>query len=209
MDDAIRLRAVRARAEVEAGTLRGDELLAQILAVPFLDRDAWIDELLGFAAPQPDAPLPRGSVPYLPCGIDEIVTMVREAPLRADDLFVDLGSGVGRVVLLAHLLTKARAHGIEIQDHLVAQARARCEAMRIHDVSFTHANATEIELEGSIFFLYAPFNGEMLTAVTRRLEEVARQRPIIVAAVGVELDSVPWLRARETSCISLMLYDSR
>jgi len=208
VNDAIRLRAATARAAIEAGTLRGSALLAEILAVPFGERDAWIDELLGFAALPADAELPRGSVPYLPCSVEEIVTMVREVPVGADDILVDLGSGVGRVVILAHLLTGARAVGIEIQEHLVAEARARCHALGVHGVSFEHANAAEIELDGTVFFLYAPFNGEMLTAVIRRIEAVARRRPIIVAAVGVELDSVPWLSARTTSCVSLMLYDS-
>jgi len=36
---------------------------------------------------------------------------------------VDLGAGVGRVVMLAHLLTGARAHGIEVQKELVRIGR--------------------------------------------------------------------------------------
>jgi len=207
--EAIRLRAVKARVAIEAGALRGRSLLEQIDAVPFRDRDAWIDELLGFDDPPADVALPRGSVPYLPCGVDEIVAMVCEVPVGADDVLVDLGAGVGRVLILAHLLTGARAVGIEIQEHLVVEARARCEALGIRGVTFEHANAAEIDLEGTVFFLYAPFNGEMLTAVLRRIEAVARRRPIVVAAVGVELDGVPWLHARETSCISLMIYETR
>lgn len=209
MDDSLRLRARAARAELESGALRGAALLERLLAVPSFDRDVWLDELLGLEEPPPDVPdLPRGAVPYLPCGVEEIVAAVLEVPLRAGDELVDLGSGLGRVVLLAHLLTGARASGVELQEPLVRSARARCAALGLTGVSFVHANAAELELEGSVFFLYAPCNGELLGLVLGRLEAVARRRPIVVCAVGLELPGVAWLAPRRTSCVALALYDS-
>jgi precorrin-6B methylase 2 len=189
-------------------SLRGAALLEQLRSIPFLDRDAWIDELLGFPAPPPDIDLPPGSVPYLPCGVEEIVAAVLEAPVEPDDTLVDLGSGLGRVVILASLISGARALGIEIQDHLVRSARARCAELALAGVSFVHADAAEAALDGSIFFLYAPCNGDMLTRLLGRLEEVARRRAIIICAVGVELHGMSWLRPRATSCASLTLYDA-
>jgi len=211
VEDSLRLRARRARAEIEFGTLRGRALLELILSIPFRDRDAWIDELLGFEVPPPDIPdLPRGSVPYLPSGVDEILAMVLEVPVRPDDELVDLGSGIGRVVILAHLLSGARVRGVEIQEHLVRSARDHCEQLRLPAITFVQANAADAlpPLDGSIFYLYAPFNGEMLTSVLSRLEEVARRRPIVLCAVGLEFHGVTWLRPRKTSCASLTLYDS-
>jgi hypothetical protein len=199
------IRATKSRVPVP----RGAALLELLLAVPVRDRDAWVDELLGFEEPSPDvADLPRGSVPYVPTGVEEILTMVLEAPVRPDDELVDLGSGLGRVVILAHLLTGARAHGVEIQGPLVGQAMARSVALNLSHVSFAHANAADVALDGSIFFLYAPFNGEMLAAVLRRIEEVARRRPIVVCAVGLEFRDVAWLRPRNISNVSVALYDS-
>lgn len=209
MDDSLRLRARRARAEIESGALRGPALIERLLSVPFLERDVWIDEVLQIEGLPPDVPdLPRGSVPYLPSGAEEILAMVREVPVRSEDELVDLGSGLGRVVILAHLLSGARARGVEIQEHLVRSARARCAELALRGVSFVHANAVEIALDGSIFFLYAPFNGEMLARGVGRLEEVARRRPIVICAVGVELHGVPWLVPRTAASRSLMLYDS-
>jgi SAM-dependent methyltransferase len=210
VDDSLRLRARTARAGIESGALRGAALLELLLSIPLFERDAWIDELLGFEEPPPDIPdLPRGSVPYLPSSVEEILAMVREAPVEPDDELVDLGSGLGRVVILAHLLSGARARGVEIQEPLVRSARARCAELALAAVSFVHADAAEAELDGSIFFLYAPFNGETLARVLRRLEEVARRRPIVLCAAGLELHDVPWLSPRKTSCVSLTLYDSR
>jgi SAM-dependent methyltransferase len=180
-----------------------------VLSVPYLERDAWIDELLGFPVPPADVALPRGSVPYLPCGVDEILAMVQDVPVGADDELVDLGSGLGRVLVLAHLLSGARARGVEIQEHLVRSARARCAELGIAAVSFVHADAAELELDGSICFLHAPFNGDMLARVLGRLEAVARRRRIVVCTVGLEFHDVAWLQPRTTTSRSLMLYDSR
>jgi SAM-dependent methyltransferase len=190
--------------------LRGAALRERLLAVPARDRDAWVDQHLGFEDVPADAPdLPRGAVPYLPCGVEEILALVEEAPLGPDDHFVDLGSGLGRVVVLAHLLSGARAEGVEIQEHLVRGARAHAAALGLGSVSFVHADAAASELDGSVFFLYAPCGGAMLAALLERLAAVARRRRIVVGTVGMALGRVAWLSPRPSSCVSLTLYDSR
>ena len=205
MDDALRLDAQAAR----AGGLRGQRLLERLLGVPAADRDVWVDALIGLPEPHPDAPLPRGAVPYLPAGVDEILALVREAPLRPGDELVDLGSGLGRVAILAHLLSGARARGVELQPALVQEATACCARLGLSEaVTFACADAAEVELDGSVFFLYAPFNGELLARAMRRVEAVARRRPIVVCAAGLELPDERWLRRRSTATASVALYDS-
>jgi SAM-dependent methyltransferase len=149
-------------------------------------------------------------VPYLPCGVEEILTMVRELPLRASDELVDLGSGLGKVAMLAHLLSGARTSGIEIQPLLVAAARESCARLGLESnaITFVLANAAEADVDGSVFFLYAPFNGQLLEAVLARLRQVARRRAIAVCAVGLELHGATWLRPRPTSSVALTLYES-
>jgi SAM-dependent methyltransferase len=219
VDEALRHQARIARSEIRSGVLRGEALLQRILAVPSSERDAWVDELLGLPEAPPDVPeLPRGAVPYLPAGADEIIRMVLEAPLRPQDRLVDLGSGLGRVVLLAHLLSGARGCGVEIQEPLVRCARICCAELALTDVSFVHADATEAALgepagpgglHRSVFFLYSPFSGEALRRVLRRLEGLARRRHIVVCTVGLELPDERWLLRRQTSVPAMTLYDAR
>lgn len=197
-----------ARAEIQAGTLRGKALVERIEKLPASERDGWIDEVLDIDSLVADAPdLPRGSVPYLPCGVDEILATVRELPLRAEDHLVDLGSGLGRVLFIAHLVSGARATGVEIQGHLVHTSRAKAAAINL-PISIIHGNAAENVPEGSVFFMYAPFNGPMLESVLARLENIAQRRRIALCTVGLELGEVPWLARRSTSCPSLMLHSS-
>ena len=204
----LRVQARKARAEIVSGALRGPALLERVLAVPLRDRDAWLDEILRIEGIPSDIDLPRGAAPYLPSGVDDIVAMVRDVPVRPDDRLVDLGSGLGRVVILAHLLSGVPACGVELQAHLVHSARERCAELALPGVSFVHANAAEVVPAGSIFFLYAPFSGEMLARVLSRLEGIARDRPIVVCAVALELHGASWLTPRKTSSRSLMLYES-
>ncbi len=197
-----------ARAEIIAGTLRGARLGAEILALPPDAREAWVDAVLGIAPPPPDRDLPRGAVPYLPAGVDEILALVRDVPLGPGDELVDLGAGLGRVLVLAHLLSGARAHGIELQAHLAERAGATCAALRLPAVTIACADAARTELAGSVFFLYAPFNGELLARVLDRLAAVARRHPITVAALDLTLDDVPWLVGRPSRRAALTIYAS-
>jgi hypothetical protein len=194
---------------LRAGTLRGAALAERILAVPPLDREAWTDYVLDLPEAPPDIELPRGAVPYLPAGVDEILTVVREIPVGEEDVFVDLGSGLGRVVILAHLLSGARGCGVELQMPLVQRARACAAKLDLSYVSFVNDDAANIDVDGSIFFLYSPFNGEMMRRVLRRLENAARRRAIVVCAVGVELPGEEWLLERRTSLPSVAIYESK
>jgi SAM-dependent methyltransferase len=209
MNEQLRLRARVARERVRVGELRGEALCELIRAVPWADRDGWVDEMLAIEAHAADVPdLPRGAVPYLPCGVGEILAMVSEVPLTPDDDLVDLGAGLGRVAILGHLLSDARALGIEIQPPLVESARACCAALSLDGVSFIEADAAETDLDGSVFFLYAPFNGAMLERVIDRLAAVARRRRIVICTVGIELSDTRWLVPRAPSHASLALYDA-
>jgi hypothetical protein len=188
--------------------LRGQQLLEKLRTLAPLERDAWLDRELGIESPPPDEPLPRGAVPYLPCPVDAISSAVVEGPIGRDDELVDLGSGLGRVVLLVHALTGARCRGIELQASLVQKAE-QCRArlgLKADEVSFVAGDARDVELTGTVFFLYAPFNGELLRAVLARLERSPRRR--LVCAVDVALPALSWLRPRETSNPSLVLYDT-
>jgi hypothetical protein len=180
-----------------------------LIEVPHEDRDEWLDRYLGLSEAPPDSGLPPGGVPYLPAGVAEVLDAIRDVPIKREDLFVDLGSGLGRVVMLTHLLSGARCHGVEIQRALVDQAIATARRLGLSGVSFECADAATAELDGSVFFLYAPFNGELLRRVLARLEQTARRRPIRLCTVDLSLDDVRWLRPLPTDNLALGIYESR
>ena len=94
---------------IQSGALRGEELAQLLLSVPFRDRDAWTDELLGLEGLPPDVPdLPPGSVPYLPCGVDEIVAFLGESMTLTTGTLrpvpeIFMPDGAGRVAVLTRI----------------------------------------------------------------------------------------------------------
>jgi SAM-dependent methyltransferase len=168
-----------------------------LLGVPPAQRDAWLDRVLGLGAVPEDGPeLPRGCTPYLPCPVDALVRIADHAAVSPSDVFVDVGSGVGRAAALMHLLTGAGVIGIEIQPHLITSARelvARLATTRVANVAGDAAQLVGYMMTGSVFFLYCPFSGARLDKVLDDLEPIAQTRPIRVCCVDLPLPPRAWL----------------
>jgi len=189
--------AEEARRAIERGRHDPAAFRAALLGVPPGDREAWVDLVLGLDDLPPDGPaLPPGGVPYLPCSVEVILRLVDEAPVRATDVFVDVGAGPGRVVALVHLLTGAGAIGLEIQPELVRAARGLTARLGLSRVACLEGDAADVAafmVVGSVFFLNCPFSGARLAKVLDALEPIARTRPLRLGCVCLPLPPRPWL----------------
>lgn len=185
---------------------------AWLTSIPSLDRDAWLDLVLGLDAIPDDAPdLPQGCVPYLPCAVDALLRTVELANVQETDVFVDVGSGVGRAAVLVHLLTGASTVGLEIQPALVAEAHAllqRLGVSRFLPLLGDASEPTRLSAHGTVFFLYCPFSGERLAHVLDDLESVARTRTIRLCCVDLPIPSRPWLALLSRSQGDVEVYQS-
>jgi SAM-dependent methyltransferase len=185
------------------------DLLSWLASLPPGARDAAIEQRLGIGESAPAIPPGEHLIGYHASGVAAIVRAFAEVPLVEDDVLVDLGSGLGKVVLLAALLTGATARGIELQPELVDRARA-CAARLGVDVRFSAGDVRDAHLDdGTVFFLYLPFTGPALSAVLDRLRAVAERKAIVVCALGVDLDHARWLARRDVDAFWLSIYDSR
>jgi SAM-dependent methyltransferase len=182
------------------------------MAVPPERRDDWLDLVLGIEEVLDDGPaLPRGCVPYLPCSVSALLRVIERAEIRSHDVFVDVGSGVGRATALIHLLTGAAAIGLEIQPHLVQASRvlsARLALPRCRVVSGDAVRLAGHISGGSVFFLYCPFSGERLANVVDALEPIARTRTIRICCLDLELPARPWLTPLSPQSDELAVYRS-
>ncbi len=114
-----------------------------------------------------------------------IFEMVRRGQFGPHECFYDLGSGLGHVTLLVHLLSGAPARGVEIEPAFCEYAQARANALNLTQVAFFAADARRADYaQGSFFFMYTPFEGRMLMEVLERLRQRARSGPIRLATYG-------------------------
>lgn len=173
------------------------EFRAALMNVPESERDGWLDQIFGLEGLPHDGPeLPRGCVPYLPSSVATLLRVIEVAEVRSDDVFVDVGSGLGRATVLTHFLTGAGAIGLEIQPALVRSSRelaSRLNAERVSVIEGDAAKLTGYITIGSVFFLYCPFSGDRLDQVMDGLELIAQTREIRVCSVDLPLPSRSWL----------------
>lgn len=197
MDLRARASAEQTRALVEQGRTSPQAFRAALFAVAPNERDTWLNVVFGLEElPEDGAALPRGCVPYLPCGVEVLLRLVDAVPLAGSDVFVDVGSGTGRAMTLVHLLTGAGAVGFEIQPELARAARELTARLRLSRVETLTGDAVELvgrAVTGSVYFLYCPFSGERLLRFLNALAPLGATRSICVCALDVPLPETSWL----------------
>jgi SAM-dependent methyltransferase len=164
-----------------AARWRGSGLKTRLLN----PHEEWCDRRLGIrsagftpAVGAPDTPHWRGH--YEPTRYRDLFRMLRHARIGADDVYVDLGCGMGRTVFAAHSLGAKRAIGVDIDPALIAAcqanlARSRGGAAGIEFV--TAAAETFAHDDTTVLFMFHPFGDGTLRAVIDALGEAQRRRP--------------------------------
>jgi hypothetical protein len=136
---------------------------------------------------------------YQPTPVRHILHLLAATALTEDDVFVDLGSGLGHVPLLVSIVTGARSLGIEVQAAYVASARECAQILHLSHVQFIPQDAREADLSGgTVFYLYSPFNGSILTDVLSALRMESMRRSITICSLGPCTRTVAnetWLKA--------------
>jgi hypothetical protein len=148
-----------------------DALLTGVLRIgePGIDRASSLPEMM----------------PYQPSPARHIVDGIRRASISIDDIVLDLGSGLGHVPMLVHLLTGARARGVDRETAYVDSATRAASAMALGEVAFSAGDARDADLaDVDVFYLFTPFLGTVLRDVLARIEVEAASRPVRVIVLG-------------------------
>ena len=127
-----------------------------------------------------------------------ILKLVEQADITGDDVFYDLGSGLGQVAILVGLLSGARAKGVEFEPAYCDYARQCARRLNLSHVEFVNLDARDVDYsDGTIFFMYTPFTGSLLQQVLERLRGESRERIIRVCTYGPctsQVSDQTWLR---------------
>jgi hypothetical protein len=91
-----------------------------------------------------------------------ILELVEKAHLTGEDVFYDLGSGLGQAPILVNLLSGATAKGIEFEPAYCDYARACAAALNLSRVEFVNVDARKADCsDGTVFFMYTPFDSTL------------------------------------------------
>ncbi|MES1182304.1 MAG: hypothetical protein ABUL60_00745 [Myxococcales bacterium] len=167
------------RARIAKGELRQGALRQLFDEQPPLERDHFVEEVLGIAYPPLEEPAPSpNAMTYSPSGYDEIVHAFDASELGPTDRFLDLGAGLGKVVMLAALLTGAKSVGVERDGVLCELGETARRELGLGGVQLRRGDAREVRgADADVVFMYLPFSGEVLATVLGRLLSDARGLP--------------------------------
>lgn len=118
---------------------------------------------------------------YQGAGYQVLMRLFKTQDARTKNFnFVDIGSGKGRAVFVAEYCGYSNLTGIEMDAELFEEARqnaARYAFKRKESfVKFIHANALDYSFTDSptVYFLFNPFNAEILTRVLEKIKASTR-----------------------------------
>lgn len=196
------------RARIRDGALDRRTLLAELVRAPLEIQDHLIEEILDIAYPPlEELAVPPDLVPYSPSGLGEILFALERSGLGPGSTLVDLGSGLGKVVLLAAFLTGAEAYGVEIDPRLVAHSSAAARALGLTNAHFVQGDIRTMTLpKADTYYLFIPLYRS--ADVVERLAPIAAERTIRVFSPPLDEKRVPFLRATGASSYWLTMYES-
>ncbi len=142
--------------------------------------------------PQPEM------IHYEPTPARVVLDLVDHVGFKPDDVFYDLGSGLGQIVILVNLLTGVRARGIEFEPVYCDYANQCARQLGLSRVDFINIDAREADFsDGTIFFMFTPFKDSLLQTVLNKLRVEAQARSIKICTYGtctLQLAEQPWLK---------------
>ena len=124
-----------------------------------------------------------GREKYRPVGWLTLRRILPPSAVTTDDVFLDIGSGMGRAVLLAAAYPFRRVIGVELSPRLVDIAHDnvdRCRArLRCKDVVLVNADALEYEIpdDVTVVFMNNPVRGAIFAAVVEHMLDSYDRRP--------------------------------
>jgi hypothetical protein len=120
------------------------------------------------------------------------------AKITPQDVFYDLGSGLGQVPLLVHLLSGATTTGVEIEPGYCQHAQVCADSLGLTRVHFLCADARTVGYAvGTVFYLFTPFTGSILQQVLEQLRQLAQQKPLRIFSYGPSTEALvqqQWLQ---------------
>jgi SAM-dependent methyltransferase len=130
---------------------------------------------------------------YVATDYEMLRTAIESVQIGPEDVFVDIGSGKGRAVLLAAEHPFQRVMGVEISPILHEAARrnvARARGLTCSNIELVQADATtwRVPHDATVLFLFNPFDGDVLARVCDNIRRSLADAPRRITIIYVRAD---------------------
>lgn len=164
--------------------------------------DAFVDGMLGLPRVAETGIAPGDElIHYEPAPASVVLDLVDHGGLGAGDVVCDVGSGIGRIPLLLHLLTGTKTMGLELDSGLAAIGERAARGLELGGVELRTGDARTADFAGAdVFVLVTPFKGRVLEDVLGRLRASCAPAPLRLVSFGPGtpwIARVPWLERVE------------
>lgn len=169
----------------------------------------------------PELPQPTGEYnSYEPLSYSCIHRALNSVMIRAgNDVLLDYGCGLGRIVSSASRYPFRRVLGVEINSQLAEQSRLNAARVRnpVAPVEILNVNATQyaVPRDVSVVFMFNPFTGKALHMTAQRVFDSLAEQPRRLTLIYVNPLADPdpfatcgWLH-RKQSLSAAMWHDMR
>jgi hypothetical protein len=148
--------------------------------------DLFINGLLPIQAmPSCSQALVEDMIAYQKTPARIVFELVNKSQCSKEDVFFDLGSGLGQVAILVNLLAGIVVKGVEIEPDYGKVARDCTRALNLKDLTFLDVDARNADYsEGTLFFMFTPFKGDILKEVLEKLRKESLLRKIKIMTYG-------------------------
>lgn len=123
------------------------------------------------------------AVPYQPARARPFLLMMKQLELPAGSVFVDIGCGMGRVLLLASRYPFKRLVGIDLSPELCEVAERNMKLLQLvgsnlpYEIHAEDITAYDFKPDENVFFLYNPFDESIMVAFLNALERSIHRTP--------------------------------
>jgi SAM-dependent methyltransferase len=163
-------------------------MLRRALSAAVVDRILNVDtaESVELAQLGLDAP---ERVDYEAGGWRDLPRVLPASEVSPADVFLDLGSGKGRMLLVAARYRFSRVIGVELSEQLTAIARRNVATSRLRrrsggiEVVTADVLAYRIPDDASVVYMFNPFRGAIFEAVITELVASVDRRPRVVRLI--------------------------
>lgn len=129
----------------------------------------------------------KDGIPYQPMKVLVFRDALKSFKIPSDGVFVDYGSGKGRVIFLSILYGFRRAVGVEFAQDLCNQAEHNTERFRKRtgkqfETQIVNIDATfyPVKDDDCVFFFYHPFESKVLEQVLSNIRSSLQSKPRLI-----------------------------